>query len=94
MGCLVNRKARLVDLCDPIGTAVELVRLVRRDLDCLFELAGCVRRARGPHDHMIGERVDGRLAWRDAASEPAERNVVRLCGLVSSVCGAMGCAYS
>ena len=59
------RRTSLVDLGDPIGTAVRLVRLVRRDLDKLFELA---ERARDRHQayRIVDECIDGKLSYEKA----------------------------
>ena len=59
------RRTSLVDLGDPIGTAVRLVRLVRRDLDKLFELAERARDRRKAY-RIIDEHIDGKLSYEEA----------------------------
>ena len=58
-------KSPLVDLNNPIGTAVRLARLVRRDLDGLAEL---VERARDRCKAytIIEQHIDGKPGYREA----------------------------
>jgi len=69
----VARKT-LVDLGDPVGTAVRLVRLVRREDDRLFELAERARDKKRAY-RILALYLNDRITY-----EEAEERLKRLLG--------------